>query len=110
MEETELTMSITKGLPETRYSKVRLDSGGDIISFIEKSETQSDLGYIDAGVNFISHKIKDQLPKEKIFSFQKDFLETNLRRLNIRGFCIVEDFIDIGIPDDYKRAQEFKFS
>ena len=105
--QADLSIALTKCLPETRYGKVKLDSQGNVTSFIEKSENQSDLGCINAGVYFVSHKIKDHFPKEKKFSFEKDFLEINLKELNIRGLCIVEDFIDIGVPEDYFKCLDF---
>ena len=45
----------------------------------------------------------------KKFSIEKDFFEKNLSDITIKGFEFNEYFIDIGIPDDYAKAQnDFK--
>jgi D-glycero-alpha-D-manno-heptose 1-phosphate guanylyltransferase len=39
------------------------------------------------------------------FSIEKDFFETQLNNFNILGFEFDNYFIDIGIPEDYNKAQ-----
>ena len=39
------------------------------------------------------------------FSFEKDFLSKNVNKLKILGFESDDYFIDIGIPEDYKRSK-----
>jgi len=39
------------------------------------------------------------------FSFEQDFLGRRVETLDIRVFPEVTEFIDIGIPADYARAQ-----
>ena len=45
-------------------------------------------------------------PDKDAFSFEVDFLHKKIN--NIRPFAFISDdyFIDIGMPDDYKKAQE----
>ena len=40
-----------------------------------------------------------------VFSFEKDFLEKYIGQENIIGYPSEAFFIDIGIPEDYERAQ-----
>lgn len=48
-------------------------------------------------------------PKTINFSIEKDFFEKQLFKQSIMGFEFDGYFIDIGIPEDYERAQhEFK--
>lgn len=43
------------------------------------------------------------------FSLEKDFLETAVRSSTLSGYISEGYFIDIGIPEDYERAQtDFK--
>ena len=43
------------------------------------------------------------------FSIEKDFYEKRMNELNIFGYEYEGYFIDIGVPDDYKKAQnDFK--
>ncbi len=50
--------------------------------------------------NFLSKKLPHA------FSFEKDYLEKFYRQRKIAGLVQNNYFIDIGIPEDYKRVQE----
>lgn len=87
-----------------RYGVVEIDECSVIKSFKEKQFYES--GFINGGV-YALHKnkfLEEDLPEK--FSFEKDYLEKfyQIRRM----FGVVQDeyFIDIGIPEDYARAQE----
>src|ERR1035437_1915129 len=80
-----------------------------IHSFHEK-DGQEKPALISAGVYIIDRKFYlEKTISAKPFSIEKDFFETRLHELNILGFEQQGYFIDIGIPEDYKRAQhDFK--
>ena len=63
-------------------------------------------GLINGGVYILNIKrfLQKQLPD--IFSFEKEYLEKNIAVNNIYGISFNNYFIDIGIPEDYERAQE----
>jgi len=87
-----------------RYGVVELNKDYSIKSFQEKKHY--DEGLINGGV-YALHAEKfrgEDLPQK--FSFEKDYLEKFFA--NRRMFAVVQDeyFIDIGIPEDYARAQE----
>lgn len=86
-----------------RYGVVELEGNGSISSFREKKLYTS--GLINGGVyilnvpQFLQHVFYEK------FSFEKDYLEQNAGRGILHG-CIQDGyFIDIGIAEDYKRAQ-----
>lgn len=86
-----------------RFGVVELGEGDRVVRFREKQYYPS--GLINGGVYALN---KDTLLRSnwpKIFSFEKDFLETGTER---RLFGLVQDdyFIDIGIPEDYRRVQQ----
>jgi len=86
-----------------RYGVVEIDSDCLIKSFSEKRHYES--GLINGGV-YALHREKfldEKLPEK--FSFESDYLEKYFSKR--RMFGIVQDayFIDIGIPEDYERAQ-----
>lgn len=64
-------------------------------------------GLINGGVYLLNQTIFDGLEKRlpHRFSFETDFLEIYLQRLKIHSFTSTGYFIDIGIPEDYHRAQ-----
>ncbi|MBX3254041.1 MAG: nucleotidyltransferase family protein [Chitinophagaceae bacterium] len=88
----------------SRYGAVETDTGGRIRNFREKQYLSE--GLINGGVYALDKNLflSKKLPLQ--FSFEKDFLEKFYRQGNVYG--IVQDvyFIDIGIPEDYARAQE----
>ncbi len=86
-----------------RYGKVELDNGNRIIKFLEKQPTPK--GLINAGIYLVDKNSNRFFPPTEKFSFEKDFLETKLDKLNMGGYVADKYFIDIGIPDDYTRAQ-----
>lgn len=85
-----------------RYGTVTIEPDGRISEFKEKQFYQN--GYINAGVYIleVSSFLQQRWPLK--FSFEKDYLE----KMNSRLFADPQDgyFIDIGIPEDYKRAQD----
>ncbi|MBS1934400.1 MAG: nucleotidyltransferase family protein [Bacteroidetes bacterium] len=86
-----------------RYGVVELNPDHSIKSFHEKNFYES--GLINGGVYALNTKkfLSESLPEK--FSFEKDYLENffSVRKM----FGVVQDkyFIDIGIPEDYERAQ-----
>ena len=96
-----------------RYGNIEFNSSHQITSFIEKNQLNQS-GYINAGVYILSKKLYLQNTKPDInFSIEKDFFEKQLNQLIIKGFEFKDYFIDIGIPEDYLKAQndfkEFKY-
>ena len=86
-----------------RYGTVRLEKDR-IVGFEEKSFR--DFGYINGGVYVVSKKISEHLKGyNNSFSFEVDFLQRNMNKLKISAFICDDYFIDIGVPEDYERAQ-----
>jgi D-glycero-alpha-D-manno-heptose 1-phosphate guanylyltransferase len=71
-------------------------------AFHEKREGR---GFINAGTYAIKSAslLACELPDR--FSFEQDFLARHVSLLDMRVFPDVTEFIDIGIPQDYARAQ-----
>lgn len=91
-----------------RYGVVELDENQKIISFKEKQYYIS--GLINGGLYALHLPSfqKEDLPEK--FSFEKDYLEKAVKKklkTNPSIFGLVQDeyFIDIGIPEDYEKAQ-----
>ena len=86
-----------------RYGVVELEEHQQIKTFREKQFFPE--GLINGGVYMINTAkfLDEDLPAK--FSFEKDYLEKMVAHR--RFFGLVQDtyFIDIGIPEDYQRAQ-----
>jgi D-glycero-alpha-D-manno-heptose 1-phosphate guanylyltransferase len=92
-----------------RYGVVELNEDYSVKSFKEKQYYTS--GLINGGLYALNVEsfLKENLPEK--FSFEKDYLEVNVRKTaneKSKLFGIIQDeyFIDIGIPEDYERAQK----
>jgi len=86
-----------------RYGVVELGQGGRISAFREKQFY--DRGLINGGVYALDRArfLNEDLPST--FSFEKDYLEKFSSTNRFFGLVQDEYFIDIGIPEDYERAQ-----
>ena len=87
-----------------RYGRLELE-GTNVLKFLEKNKDSE--GYINAGTYLLKGSILTN-EKREIFSFE-EWLMRNLKELNVKAFTQCENFIDIGIPEDYMRAQNFNF-
>jgi D-glycero-alpha-D-manno-heptose 1-phosphate guanylyltransferase len=88
-----------------RYGTVELNQNNRIISFKEKKYTPS--GLINGGYVLLnkSYFLEKSAVLPTVFSFEKDFLEVLLPKMTVQGFISEGFFIDIGIPEDYEKAQ-----
>jgi D-glycero-alpha-D-manno-heptose 1-phosphate guanylyltransferase len=87
-----------------RYGVVELDGMGNVESFKEKKYYAE--GLINGGVYALNIHSFLALPLPDIFSFEKDYLEKYFTGQNIKGIIQDEYFIDIGIPEDFEKAQK----
>lgn len=86
-----------------RYGVVEIDNHCVIQSFKEKKFYES--GLINGGVYALhTHKFLEENLPEK-FSFETEYLEKYYQKRRMFGVVQDEYFIDIGIPEDFERAQ-----
>lgn len=97
------TLSLKPMTNFDRYGVVELNEEGSIASFKEKKTYES--GLINGGVYALQTEKFVQEPLPEKFSFEKDYLEQFYNQRRIAGMVQDEYFIDIGIPEDYQRAQ-----
>lgn len=92
----------------SRYGSIELE-GNRLISFREKSEIAKP-GLINGGCYILNRNLfLDSNKQLTSFSIEKDFFEKQLSNQYIAGFEYKNQFIDIGTPEDFERAQnEFK--
>lgn len=87
-----------------RYGSVTIGNDNMIILFSEKG-ISAGRGFINGGVYMINRALFEKYPRPQKFSFEKDLMEKLYTQE--RFFAMPSDgyFIDIGIPEDYARAQ-----
>lgn len=85
-----------------RYGIVEMDDNHVITEFKEKR--YSKIGLINSGTYIIDKEKWSQLSLPEKFSFEKEVLEIQVDLGVIYGYKDDSYFIDIGIPEDYKKA------
>jgi NDP-sugar pyrophosphorylase family protein len=96
---------LTRVADTDRYGKVNLDDEGRVIGFVEKGGNQGP-GWINAGVYLIEKTLVESIPPGKAFSLERDFFPA-LAGKNLYGYGCEAEFIDIGMPESYAKAEEF---
>jgi D-glycero-alpha-D-manno-heptose 1-phosphate guanylyltransferase len=86
-----------------RYGSVEVDTSNKIKSFKEKKFIE--YGNINGGVYVINIPSFIKMSLVSKFSMEQDYLEKYTKEGNFNGFIQDNYFIDIGIPEDYARAQ-----
>lgn len=88
---------------EMRYGTVQVTSGGQVTGFTEKSAGDSD-GFVNAGIYVFNRRILHHIPEGPV-SLEKDIFPKLLGQ-GVYASKQEGVFIDIGTPEDYRRAQE----
>lgn len=89
----------------SRYGKVDVDKEGVVTCFHEKEFCAQ--GYINGGVYNVAKNALDTYPET--FSIEETCFPKMLKDRDIAAFLCNGYFIDIGIPEDYEKAQhDFK--
>lgn len=87
----------------SRYGSLTIDAWGRIKSFVEKGMTSGE-GYINAGVYLMERARIEEIPDAVPVSLERDIL-AHWMRDDMYAYTVQQSFIDIGIPEDYERAQ-----
>jgi D-glycero-alpha-D-manno-heptose 1-phosphate guanylyltransferase len=98
------TLSLKPMQDFDRYGLVEINADHSIKEFREKQYYTH--GLINGGVYALNAEafLRERLPEK--FSFEKDYLEKLFRERPMYALVQDEYFIDIGIPQDYEKAQE----
>ena len=89
----------------SRYGSVVIGNDNLIALFAEKMAS-SGRGFINGGVYLINQKLFEKYPQPQKFSFEKDLMTKFYTQELFYAMPSDGYFIDIGIPEDYARAQE----
>ena len=113
MRSSDIALALKRMHHFDRYGTVEIGNQDRVLQFQEKRYKAE--GLINGGVYVINknlfkkvEEIEDTILSQR-FSFEKDILEKHLLPLHYQGKEFGGYFIDIGIPEDYERAQtDFK--
>jgi D-glycero-alpha-D-manno-heptose 1-phosphate guanylyltransferase len=105
-ESAAMTMAIAHRADVARYGGVVVggtQEGIRVTGFQEKGRTGP--GWINAGAYVIASGLPWPANLPERFSFETDFLAPEIERLAPAAFPVSGFFLDIGVPEDYDRAQ-----
>jgi D-glycero-alpha-D-manno-heptose 1-phosphate guanylyltransferase len=86
----------------SRYGRLNT-AGRRVVGFASKGIAGS--GLINAGCYVFPKDIARIFPNDEAFSLEDEFLAKAVTQFPFHCFVCRGDFIDIGVPDDYVRAQ-----
>jgi len=101
----DVTLALRKLKNTGRYGRVTLNRQHRITGFEEKSENAG-TGLINAGVYFMEKSFLMKPGFRGKFSIEKDCFELLYGSTRMYGFPSDGYFLDIGIPEDYHKAQD----
>lgn len=100
--EASLTVCVRHVDNAGRYGRVVIDDGR-VIGFEAAGKPVP--GYISCGVYIVDRELLVDPGLPKRFSFEKEFLEPRIASLRPCAYVASGYFVDIGVPEDYERAQ-----
>ena len=100
----DLTMVLRHVENVSRYGEVCIDHEQRVVSFREK-EASNGAGFINGGIYVVNKKLFDGFQQGQRFSFETDILQSRYKQQVFKAYASNTYFIDIGIPEDYARAQ-----
>jgi D-glycero-alpha-D-manno-heptose 1-phosphate guanylyltransferase len=105
-QEANVSLALREVANAARYGLIELNQENRITAFREKSGLEMP-GLINAGVYILSKSTYFlNTPAGQAFSIEEQFFKTHLSKLRFCGLKQNGYFIDIGIPEDYERAQD----
>lgn len=96
-----VSITVCRAEDVERFGAVEI-ANGRVVRFREKAA--SGPGFINGGTYLLGPEVVSNYPMPPAFSLEHDFLEAHLQTLQPCTWVAEGRFIDIGVPDDLKRA------
>ena len=97
------TVALKRMLDFDRYGTVELEKN-KILKFKEKKYCHE--GLINGGIYIARREYVSSWKMPEVFSLEKDILEKEAGKLILNGMVFDDPFLDIGVPDDYAKAEK----
>jgi D-glycero-alpha-D-manno-heptose 1-phosphate guanylyltransferase len=96
---------LTRVADTERYGRVVSGLDGGIVLFEEKAENRGP-GWINAGLYLLRTELIGNIPSGRVYSLEREFFPGLIGK-GLYGYQCNGEFIDIGTPDSYRRAEAF---
>ncbi len=112
------TIILSRVSDVSRFGTITLGNDNNIIKFQEKKAArlsapersdggqENEAGLVNAGIYLISKAFIAEIPQNKVLSIETDILRNWIGK-GFYGYDSNNNFIDIGTPEDYVRAEHF---
>jgi NDP-sugar pyrophosphorylase family protein len=97
------TLALARVPDAARYGRVEVDERGWVRAFIEKA-SNAGTAFINGGIYIFQREIFDSIPAGRPVSLEREVLPALIGD-GLISFPTNGDFIDIGVPEDFARAQ-----
>lgn len=101
-QQADISLALKPVEDTARYGNVCLEEA-QVTRFEEKGSSAP--GLINAGVYLLNRSVIESRVWPEVFSFERDFLALAHTGVKLSGYISDTFFIDIGVPEDYQRAQ-----
>ncbi len=98
-----LTLAVTHVQNVARYGGIVVEKGR-VVGFTEKGRTGA--GWINGGIYVVDRNFPWPSNLGEQFSFEADLLTPHLETIHPTAFLSHGFFLDIGVPEDFDRAQD----
>jgi D-glycero-alpha-D-manno-heptose 1-phosphate guanylyltransferase len=102
--EAQMVMALKTVADVARYGSVLLDSEQRVSAFVEKGSSAGG-GYINAGIYLVRRPLLEEIAPGRAVSLENDVMPGVLAQGGLFACEMPGAFIDIGVPEDYFRAQ-----
>ncbi len=105
------TLAAVRVADASRYGSLCLDRKSRITGFLEKRvkdadvESEIEKRYINGGIYVFDRKLLSKIRNRGPVSLEKEVFPLLLAKKNVYGFASDAYFLDIGVPEDLRRAQ-----
>jgi NDP-sugar pyrophosphorylase family protein len=102
----DLSLVLTRVEDCSRYGRVHVASDGRILRFEEKTQAGG-AGWVNAGIYLLRRSLIAEIPADGPASLERNMFPMWAAGKRCCGFSSWAQFLDIGTPDSYARAEAF---
>jgi NDP-sugar pyrophosphorylase family protein len=99
-----ITIALARAERSSRFGSVAIDPNGNVTEFLEKSSVPGP-ALINAGLYIIERRELASIPAGKPVSLEREIMPAMIGH-GLRGVVFDAYFVDIGVPEDFIKAQQ----
>jgi NDP-sugar pyrophosphorylase family protein len=101
-----VTLLLSRVVDSCRFGRVTVERNGQIAGFMEKDPNHTGPAWVSAGVYVIEPEVVRRIPADRPVSLEKEVFPGLIGR-GLHGYRGRGEFLDIGTPESYAKAEEF---